>query len=600
MATQHLLELTLYNSGGTIPAVDLSDRVGEVAGLDAPLSGEMLKPALDWEIEMGRIVENAGALSLTVERSTLIKAAHEKAASDERHFLGHVVDEVSKHFDAPLNALAEQLIAQSVAKVIIECARRGQYALQDTATRIANNQGAPLFDASECLAGEMTVVSSAYQVELRTLLLGVRAYFSSLDEDCKRHIQCIYHKVFCHQLLNFDPALYPAQQEALSSTKLYLDTNIVVDYLLGHQSETSDATCEILDASRDLGIQLLVSPATVSELTNLRDSASRQSGLLKDGRLRAVITARPGHRTNPFILGYINRSLINKGLTWAGYVAPYKDLEQALLGKEVLPEEQGSEELEKDPDYGTGWDKMRSVKHQKPDFTVAHDVKNFILVKRLRERHKGNVLFGPSVWLITRDSALRNFDLAVSDQFQVPHSQHIDLWGERLLPLQTIHGFVATDYVAHLLQARFGVVPDSDGVDLDFVSMLNRVEFDMETILTLEPAHAAQVLINLQSDAQAFDLTTRAAASESPEERAELTRDISNRALAITVDQRDTAIRSGQKMSARIGDLEAIIEVLSADARAAEIRASQLEGRVDAVESEGFLKRLLRVFRPRT
>jgi hypothetical protein len=598
-AMRHLLELTLYEYGGGLPENELGDSLGHIAGMDREFPSKLYEQSLDQELAAGKLTREDGRLHLSTERYDLIRGAHELALSDAKHFVDHVRDAVARELGRNPNPLSEPMITTAISKVVIESARRCQRGADEMAAAIAEDAPTTLFDASSALAGELTVVEETFERgNLGALIRGVRRYFGQLDDPCKRYMRGLYHKVFCHQLLNLDPAFHQAQLDALRSIRLYVDTNVAVDFLLEHAGQVSSASKEVLQACLTLGVQLFVSPVTLSELGRLRDNASRYLGSLSDPRVRAMILARPGHRTNPFVVGFVRASASNPSITLTGFCAPFKDLDQLLLGKEILVEDEASANLEGDEAFGRVWNSLRALKPNLPDHVVDHDARNFLLVQRLRDKYGGNLLLGPSVWLITRDSSLKALDRSMSSSYSIGHSRQVAQWGDVLLPLQNVLGFVASDYISYILQARFGIVPESDGVDLDFLTLLQQVDFDMDTILSLEPEHAAEVLIDLQSNRQVVDAAQQVASSDSIEQREHLRRQLSETALAAVAEERRKAVEAKDNLSSQVIVLQTALTNSESEKRSAIERVEALEDRVATYESEGFFGRLKRLFSP--
>ncbi len=600
-ALRHLLELAIFEADGAIPESELGDRVAHVAALDTPLPYELLDRAVDEELELGRINRDNGNLVLGRERVQVITAAQEQYLGDAQHFDDHLMRCVTSELGSEPHDVAKPMIPQAVAKVIIESARR---CLPDAPNQMSLEMddltaGAGLFDAPRHLAGELKPIADNFEHgQLDVLVRGVRRFFGELDEPCTRHVTSLYHKVFCHQLLNLDPHLHEPQQQALEATRLYLDTNIAVDYLLNHD-RMSPASIDVIEACRALGVQLFISPMTKSELIHLKESAASHRQLAEDDRVQRVLDARPGGASNPFILAYLKRRRSNPRLTWSGFVKPFEDIEQFLLGRDIVVEDEAVDALSEHPHYGRVWQALRAIKPDyQSDRAVDHDTENCLLVHELRKTHEPNILFGPSTWLVTRDRTLAALDHRLGSTFEQPHSKQLTDWAEALLRFQNIGRFVARDYIAHILQARLGILPPSDGVDIAFLSLLQQAEeFDLDEILALEPEHAAQVLIAMQMDREAVKLAERAASASDATERKEAGARLAGRTLEAMAEERERAVKAANEAESRLMSVESALGAVQQESHHTRILVQDLHRKVSKYQSASLLQRIVWLFR---
>ena len=594
-AIGHLIEATLYESGGGIPEVELARSAGELSGLDRSIADELLGPALETEVETGRILRQNGRLLLSDDRVEAIKTAQEQSSEDERHFGEHVIEAASDELGRQPVQLSQPMIIQAVKTLVIESARQNLQSPQDLAEGQAPTAGA--FEQRKFLAEELKVVVDNFEVgQLDTLVYAIRRYFANLDEPCQRYATGLYHKVYCRQLLNLDPHLHEVQRQTLHQTRIYLDTNVAVDYLLNH-ADVSLTSTKILEATHELGVQLLISPATMGELLRLRNSSGAYSRLVEDERLSLAIAANPGIRTNPFTLAFVKRRSEKHTLTWAGFMAMFEDMEHVLFAKNILVEAEESEGLTEESEYERVWTTVREVKKDYlPDEVVTHDAANFVLIHRLRGLHAANILFGPSVWLITRDRTLLEVERRLARLYEIPHSRQIADWGERLLPFQSIGRFVANDYVAHILQARFGILPQADGLDLEFVSLLRRTQFDLDQVLSLEPEYAAQVLVSMQSNRETVEEVKVAVAAADPTERAAAGRRLDERALGLMALERQNALAEAEKVREHLVSSETVLQRLAEENRHARDEIEGLRSRVNRFESASLFQRIRWLF----
>jgi hypothetical protein len=566
-ALQHLIEVTIYEHDGQLEASELVASIRELAGLGGDPPVEQVRDAVDGCRKRGCLEERGNRYILAQHRREAIEQARKTYASDEAHFDVCLQEAVANAIGKPVPLLAQAMLVSGVKGVIAEV-------LRDTVVEAQTvlDQKRPL---SEMLSADsehdplpklqgLAQTLAGHELEDRdAIVVGIRQFLGNLDGECQRYLAALHHKALVRQILNFDPHLHEVQKAELRQTRLYLDTNMVIDYIL-EEEEDHDTTAEVLEASQQLAMQLFVSPATLAELERQIEAGDTNKRLLDYPDLVAIATAgRRGVGSCPFLNAYLVRRSQQAGLTWEGFSSPYRDMEEYLLGKGVVVEAEAFEGLDSDQRYLDIQTRLRDVKSPwVSDHVVAHDAQNFLLIHRLREKHGPTLILGPSVWLLTRDSSLKALDRSVAREFATPHSCQRDAWARLLLPFENIVGFTFSDYIAHLLQSRLGVEPEGDSLDVEFLDSVRRPEFDMQELRGLPPEVAHKALVRLQCDRVSRQLVQKLRDSPDPEEKAaagrQLTLMASAAASAVANDEltnRDRQISILQQQNQQLQDI---------------------------------------------
>jgi hypothetical protein len=602
LALGHLFQVVLYEEGVALSYSDLADRAAQLVTLKTRWPEEFAQPAIQGCVERGRLNFEEGRYSLADKAKEAIQVARETYMADENHFDSQLVAAVQNAIGQELPELSVPFLTSEVKRALAETLQRACIELtqREGAEPYANIlEAASAYEPLQLLEGSTETIANSFGLPTyQDLLAGIRRFLGDLDASSQRFISGLHSKVFYRQILNLDPELHRVQREALGRLRLYLDTNIAIDVILDELDEHG-ATADVVGASKRLGVQLFVSPVTLEELGGQIEAAERQLHLAEDARIAAMLLDPEfGARVPPFLIAFLRRRRQQQGLTWMGFVAPYRDIEQWLLAKDILLERQGFDSVMDDPAYQEVWSELRQIRDDMAsDRVIDHDAQNFVLIHRLRPEFDENILFGPSVWLLTRDSNLARLERRTSARFRIPHSFHRDEWGRVLMPYQGILDFTFSDYAAELVQSRLGIAPKGESLDLEFLDSIRHPEFDLEEILQLPGEHAASVLVSLQKDRQAQQCAATLRESPDADERARAARELSERALAITVEEKDAALREAKGLEIRVRRLQdqlrdrgAQVSDLESKLRTRDAEIGELRGRSIWARIKRFLR----------
>jgi hypothetical protein len=341
-ALQHLVEVTIFEQGGELEASRLPGSIRELVGLAGDPPGEPIREAVDGCKQRGCLEERSNRYILAEHRKEAITRARDTYAADERHFDQRLVEAVSEAVGEPVSMLAEPMLVSGVKDVIAGVLRETVIEVEGLLDRgckltdvLAPDSEHDPVRALRQLADTLVSPGAGDSDHIAN---GVRRFLGSLDEQCHRYLATLHHKAFVRQILNFDPHLHAVQKESLGQTRLYLDTNVVIDYIL-EEHEQHGPTSDVLEASLRLGMQLFVSPATLTELERQLEAADLNRKIVDDPTLEAIIApADGGLGSCPFLGAYLRKHRQHPGLTWEGFSAPYRDMEAYLLAKHVVVE----------------------------------------------------------------------------------------------------------------------------------------------------------------------------------------------------------------------------------------------------------------------
>lgn len=343
------------------------------------------------------------------------------------------------------------------------------------------------------------------------IIEGIRNYFKLLPNELKELLNFINSNLIINQILNLDPTLINLQKEWFSKRRIYLDTNVILSLFLEAHPDHS-VVSEIINSSKELGVQLFISPATLIEINSQVDRARKNYHLLESNRITPLIASRGD---DVILATFINLRRKQPSIEWNSFITPFNSFEEILLQNSILVENEGFSECKNN----TKADPIRkAIKDSKSPLispkVIEHDTLNFLLICQLRQTYLPDAR-GQVVWLLTLDRSLRNAQriLKGSGIIENPYCMQITDWGEIVLPLQSIHGFKFPDFIGYLAQARLGAFGEPDVIQLDFVETIRDAVIDVDRLWKLAPNQVNDVITKLQTSREARSLLV------SPEEQ---------------------------------------------------------------------------------
>jgi predicted nucleic acid-binding protein len=214
-------------------------------------------------------------------------------------------------------------------------------------------------------------------------------------------------------VLSLDPEARELVREVSAGQRVYLDTNMIYRLLNLQTPRSFLSTRRLLDLTRELGYDVVVTPWTVQEL---RTSLERARTFLKSkavppGELAAL--AASATTDENFITAYWRR-LREKPVSVDDFFDFYNEIEAHLEALGVTVASEGC--LAVDRDEARIQEELAVIEgvpgpRFKPEPVKLHDVKHRLLIERLRgesSRRFANAGF----WFLTADSSLPRYDYA--------------------------------------------------------------------------------------------------------------------------------------------------------------------------------------------
>lgn len=557
-----LVETALYHAERPLSQETIAIAITHL--LEQPqmnISSEV-QTAIDGCIGRGNLTSENDTLKLTEMGLSHVKDLISRAESDEKEFDTGLIKCVETELGFSVNDSI--MLCSTVKYVLQEMFRTKGVEIQrllDTrslALEEALRVGAT-YDPIESIKKKIRPVSLLFgKGSEERLVAGIRKHFETLGDSAKRYVTLLYNKSFYHQILNLDPNLHAYQRSYFKSTRLYLDTNALIAYLFDGALQHG-ITTEIIDASKRLGFQVLISPSTLEEMNKFINNACQLfSSLGSDMRVvRLVTDTKLGRRSNPILVTFFIKKKGNLSLLWDNFISSYQSLEDFLLQKEILVEHEEYAEVRADQNYSKVWSTIREIRYEiYLDSIVNHDADNFVLIHKLRQKHKSHPM-GPSVWLLTWDSNLCTAENRLRSIYPVPHCHILDDWGQIILPYQNINNFAFDDYILYLVRSSLGITVDMNGLDLNFLESLHKPEFDIDSLLELDDAeYVARILANMQENKEIRELAERARTPQTPEELSQISRQLTPRLFETVANDKKEAKESADRFARRVQELE--------------------------------------------
>ncbi len=506
---QHLVEVSMYNNPLATSTNEIVKACLNLLKQPAGFSDIECKGAIKECRRNGRIKRishDKFVLGEAVQKELQDRIIQFEKA--EKSFNEGLIESVGRALNTVVYVLAESLLCgivrDTIQEVFFNNAIRIYSSLKSGGDILSNiNQGNKIKSQLSNKLRPFSVIQG--KAPLDKVLEGVIIFLSNLNELQKNYIGNLHRRVCYFQVLNVDPRLQQIQKENLSKIRLYLDTNVAIEWLC-KGTWSHQAVSDVLEASKSLDIKLFISPITMKEIEGVITEGLKYGHFLQDGRVTRVLQVGSRKVRNPVVEGFLGLKNKHQNLNWNAYISPFKNLEELLLNHGVIVEKECCENLTSDESYPKVYKEIIDIKQESGPNILEHDASNFILMQRLRKIYPGTVI-GSSVWLITFDKGLLRLDRNLRSDFPIPHCRPVGNLAELLLSFQSTGKFIATDdYINYLASQNLGAYISEDTFDMHIFDLLSNAEVVYDTMLNLEPELASAIIRDLQQDREANSL----------------------------------------------------------------------------------------------
>jgi hypothetical protein len=231
------------------------------------------------------------------------------------------------------------------------------------------------------------------------------------------------------RVIGADPELKTYRADLFKGVSILLDTNILIS-ALNPTTVRHQETTWFLDATRDVGVELLVSDSTVTEYQKAVEFVDY------------LYVSSEGKRPEVRLVNHeISRGFFESprgSIDWATFISRARtgvSIFQKRWGARIVhesdfsvpPERAGQLEKMLADLEGTGLG-------GKPRSLVGHDARNILLVQAMREAGKTDQFDSP--WFVTHDAGLRRADSQLTKQFRFKQrsAMSVEGWFELIYP----------------------------------------------------------------------------------------------------------------------------------------------------------------------
>jgi hypothetical protein len=344
----------------------------------------------------------------------------------------------------------------------------------------------------ESLARSMTTPAEKFR--RAQIATGIQRGVLELSPTGQRYLATVYQKTVAFHLLQQDPGVRRIKRKLAAQRAFYLDANVVMPLIFSAHPKHEQVRTAI-DAARDVGCQLLVSPFTLTELeAQLTKSDKRYSELKSYKDVFSIF--------NDDILRTYGMELKrNPDFSWHAFFAGFDPLEELLAESGIHLSDVDATVASHDSRNEMVF---QAVRNSKPPYTsrkvVDTDSRNILLVQVRRKKIKADEM-GRRVWLITLDHNLKYAErqLVSGGVYEVPSTKHVSVWASGLAPHLSPDEEDLGEYVLRVVQSQLGLLAaDPIFADIDFLATLKQSPFDIDDLMASNPNKTRRVLIALE------------------------------------------------------------------------------------------------------
>lgn len=549
-----LVELSLYSASYPLSKDEILSACDSIIAQKGYLNKNDCDFAIDECLKSKFIIPVNGKFDIAPSRKVLLQQAYGGFEDILSKVKKSLIGKIELEINEPLsNEIAEKIfnivqkiVTSEVYEFSINLAR-GNYSIEKMLELLEGSEPKKKF------SDELSKLFPDRDLFATKILIGILNFYKEMPSELVNYLKKIHCGVLLNQILNLDPSIVQIQKESFSKRKLYLDTNVVLSYLCeGHKKHS--IVMEVIDASKKIGVQLFVSPATLKELDGQVARAEKNNILFTHNRLARSF----GSNLDDAILAtYLCTKNRQPSLEWKAFIAPFKNMEELMLSSDIIVEQEGFEEISKN---GIDSEIRKAISEAKPPFSssnvIDHDTLNCSLIVLLRKKYIADP-HGQLVWLITIDSSLRRSQkwLFSSKILTNPYCMQISDWGDIVFPIQCILNLEFTDFIGYLAQARLGAVAEPEIVQLDFLETMQDAQIDIDRLMKLSPLQVRSTLIQLQTDRESQTLLSKITQSKNETEKTQLQLEFDTK-LSQTIEESDPLKKTNFELNKRLEILE--------------------------------------------
>jgi hypothetical protein len=509
-----LVEVALLTANRPSSLEDLQAEVDYIVNQRNFLREQDLTQAIEDCLGRGVVVLRDTKYELSTARAETLQTAFACAEEIKKQVCASLTERIELEIGDPVSPDLAQTICESIERVLasgvyemsLQLAREN-LTMEKMLLRL--DAAKPLEDVERALDARVPPDRQLLREQIKA---GIRSYFQAFPTELEELLKLIHHTVLINQILNLDPSMVRLQREWFSRRRLYLDTNVVLAYLFEGQVLHS-VVLEVVQATVNLGGQLLISPITLEELE--RQFARAKRNYFQYGK-DPLVRQAAANGDDAILATYVRLRGRQPSLEWEGFIAPFESLEETLLQYNVLMEHEGFDQAKNSNKLSQIRKEITRAKSSGvSDSVIEHDSLNCALVSHLREIYPPDER-GQVVWLLTIDRSLRAAERRLYDAkvLSGPYCAQAQDWGEIVLPAQSLLGFVFEDFIGYLAQAKLGAIADPQVVQLDFLETIQDAGVDVDRLLKLHPDQVRATLVRLQTSREARTLATNAMETE--------------------------------------------------------------------------------------
>ena len=503
-----LVEVSLYNLKKASDLEEIKAEINRIINQNSFLSESDLKHSIVDCLSRKTIQPIGESYELSQKRKELFIKVYSEAENCrslvEKELEQQIEEEIGDELDNDIKKRVIDAVERTLTKNIYENSinlSRENLTFEQLVENIESSEPAELIKKT------LDDIIPEERVLLKHKIVGgINAFFKKMPKELKSFLQLLNSNVLLNQILIIDPSIAQKQLDWFSHRRLYLDTNVVISFFFEAQ-KCHLITTEVINASKRIGVQLFISPATLIELGKQVDRAKKNYiAVEKQKILRAIAIQGDDAILATFFL--IKRR--QPSIEWVGFITQFENIEEFLLQNDVIVENEGMTDAKTNPILPVI---QKAISDSKPPYTkpnvIDHDAINCSLILSQRNKYLPDER-GQILWLLTLDNSLKQAQrlLKKSQTIDIPYSMQVSDWGEIVLPIQSLLGLEFNDFIGYLAQAKLGAISDPEIIQLDFVETITDSTLDIDRLQNLEPNQICNVLKKLQLDYEAKSILT--------------------------------------------------------------------------------------------
>ena len=315
------------------------------------------------------------------------------------------------------------------------------------------------------------------------------------------------------EVLNVDPDLQKYQEGVLKKTRIYLDTNVIINILFKNGVH-AESLRSIIQQSQELGTVFVMNEITKKEFDKWLESNKKEVAQIRNIPKKYADLLFDKNIDAPLLMAYLTSLRDNPHQTIDQFCLGYEDISKNLKNEyHIEYDDSNISKFKKHQKFSKLARLVHETNQSKLPPTIQHDTLCILKTKELRKENPSGPI-GPRIWFLTTDTTLWRAEKKIFLDKDIRASITATVWMQIISPLISpkLKSTNITKSFSRLLSTNFSsdsIIKQEDILNISAACLddkgLSPEEFegllgDKQVRNTLKKLHSAQIEQNKEEE----------------------------------------------------------------------------------------------------